>query len=161
MHLNPTPWTDGKHYTTMTQCTATPADPSDPTLAKWKKRTIISSKQIPKGVSQHFHDDSEAFKGADGRWWMFMGSKWCPGTQKATGDCPYPDPSVTHGGGANYLFSSSDFKSWRPEHSLYASDLKSRFWGTILKSATTHMKQRGFKMVPQNLGVRSDAFFMH
>ena len=47
---------------TMSQCFATPADPSDPALAQWKKTTIIPQSQIPHGVSQHFHDDSTAFK---------------------------------------------------------------------------------------------------
>jgi hypothetical protein len=40
---------------TMTQCIATPADSTDPALARWKKRTIISHTQIPHGISQHFH----------------------------------------------------------------------------------------------------------
>ena len=32
VHLNPVAWRDGKRYPTMTQCTATPANLSDPTL---------------------------------------------------------------------------------------------------------------------------------
>jgi sucrose-6-phosphate hydrolase SacC (GH32 family) len=104
---------------TMTQCIATPADPADPTLAKWRKRTIISHKQVPKGISQHFHDDSTAFQ-MNGRWWIFMGSAACGG--KPTGDCPYPDPSVagSRGRGVNYLFSAENFTGpWRAEHSLF------------------------------------------
>jgi hypothetical protein len=81
---------------TMTQCIATPANTSDPALARWKKRTIISHSQIPHGISQHFHDDSTAFQ-ANGRWWIFMGSAVCGG--QPTGDCPYPDPSVTRSRG--------------------------------------------------------------
>eukprot|EP00039_Didymoeca_costata_P009912 m.132363 g.132363 ORF g.132363 m.132363 type:complete len:555 (+) comp14644_c0_seq5:234-1898(+) len=116
VHLNPTPWTDGKHYVTMSQCIATPVDPTDPALTHWKKRTIINSSQIPHGVRQHFHDDSEAFVGPDGRWYIFMGTAACG--PKASGDCPFPDPNVKSSYGVNYLFSSEDFYHWRPEHSL-------------------------------------------
>eukprot|EP00041_Stephanoeca_diplocostata_P023691 m.587633 g.587633 ORF g.587633 m.587633 type:complete len:687 (+) comp22355_c0_seq1:40-2100(+) len=118
VHDNPIPWTDGKHYTTMSQCTAVPANSSDPTLSQWKKRTIINASQIPHGVRQHFHDDSEAFIGPDGRWWMFCGTAACPGNKPATGDCPYPDPTADSAYGVNYLFSSADFKTWKQEHSL-------------------------------------------
>ena len=44
-------WTDGKQYATMSQCTASPANLSDPALIYWKKRTIITTAQIPKGIS--------------------------------------------------------------------------------------------------------------
>jgi len=121
VHLNPHAWSDGKHYPTMSQCIATPADSADPSLHTWKKRTIIPSAQIPRGLRQHFHDDSEAFVGQDGRWWLFVGTASCPGTQKPTGDCPYPDPTVTSTYGVNFLFSSADFHTWRAEHSLYNS----------------------------------------
>lgn len=124
VHLNPRPWRDGERYVAMSQCVATPADPADPELKVWKKRTIITSEQIPHGVRQHFHDDSEAFRGRDNRWWMFMGTASCPGNLPATGDCPFPDPAVNKTYGVNYLFSSADFLSWRPEHSLYNTTSK-------------------------------------
>jgi hypothetical protein len=48
---------------TMSQCVATPADPSDPTLAQWTKRTIIPQAQIPHGPCDYpqgtmLHDDA-------------------------------------------------------------------------------------------------------
>ena len=57
---------------TMSQCFATPVDPTDKTLKTWRKQTFITQSQIPQGISQHFNDDSSIFR-VQGRWWIFMG----------------------------------------------------------------------------------------
>lgn len=113
----------GTAAVTMSQCFATPEDPSDPALSRWKKRTFIRQAQIPHGVSQHFHDDTEMFKvdGSD-RWYILLGSAACGG--QPSGDCPHPDPSVpaARGHGVNYLFSTAGpgvEGAWRAEHSLF------------------------------------------
>ena len=83
---------DNPNGVTMTQCVATPADPTDPTLAQWTKRTIIPQSQIPHGISQHFHDDSTAFQ-LHGKWWIFMGSAVCGGNE-TSGKQSSPNPHL-------------------------------------------------------------------
>ena len=109
---------------TMTQCIATPADPADPALTHWKKRTIISHTQIPHGISQHFHVSlpSQAdhrlprhaiLQLTHGLWHSVcritqqddstafeMNGRWwifmgsAACGGNATGDCPFPDPTI-------------------------------------------------------------------
>ena len=93
----------------MSQCLARPMDRRDPLLREWSKRLVIPS-ESHKINSSRLHDDSAAWKGGDGRWWMFVaGSKTMAN----------PDQPRARKYGLNLLYSSADFTSWRREHSLF------------------------------------------
>jgi hypothetical protein len=53
----------------MGQCLARPVNRSDPLLRDWSKRLVIPSESKELNISR-MHDDSAAFRGEDGRWWM-------------------------------------------------------------------------------------------
>jgi|EP01047_Picozoa_sp_COSAG01_P045706 hypothetical protein len=57
--------------------------------------------------SSRLHDDSAAWLGKDGRWWMFVAGS---AHDRSVSPKKY---------GLNLLYSSRDFRSWRREHSLF------------------------------------------
>ena len=93
----------------MGQCLARPVDRSDPLLREWSKKLVIPS-DSHKINSSRLHDDSAAWKGKDGRWWMFVGGS------KVMVDSTRPRAKKY---GLNLAYSSADFITWRREHSLF------------------------------------------
>jgi sucrose-6-phosphate hydrolase SacC (GH32 family) len=107
--VTPPPASGVGPYVDMGQCLALPEDVTDPLLRRWSKRLVIPS-DSKKINSSRLHDDSAAWRGEDGRWWMFVaGSKTLPLKSRPR----------ARKYGLNLLYSSADFRSWRREHSLF------------------------------------------
>jgi sucrose-6-phosphate hydrolase SacC (GH32 family) len=99
--------------TSMDQCIATPVNRTDKTLKKWQSRVFIPANRTPTGVTNHFHDDSNAWVSEkDRRWYMFVSGCGC---RHETGPCI--PPNCSHA--TNILYSSADLLDWRQEHSLF------------------------------------------